>query len=124
VSHLLLCGDTCPVTAPIAFDRAVPFRKLIGSLLSGGQSGVQTTVAVKGCIDSNTSVERGSRGPWIGPELWNTHKTRFPRARWTARTERAPPTRSTGQASLRLVEEEQRLITSGGPSLKKAELEH
>ena len=35
-------------------------------------------------------------GLWTAPELWKTHKPRFPQARWTARPDRAPPTRSTG----------------------------
>ena len=36
---------------------------------------------------------RSAKSLWIVPELWKTHRTRFPHARWT-RTERAP-TRST-----------------------------
>ena len=40
------------------------------------------------------AVAADAKNLWIVPELWKTHGTRFPQARWT-RTDRAP-TRSTG----------------------------
>jgi hypothetical protein len=40
------------------------------------------------------AVAGNAKSLWIVPDLWKTHRTRFPQGPWT-RTERAP-TRSTG----------------------------
>jgi hypothetical protein len=42
------------------------------------------------------AVAFSAKSLWIVPDLWKTHRTRFPQGPWT-RTERAP-TRSTGPA--------------------------
>jgi len=50
-----------------------------------------------GILNSRANAARASlrrSSLWIVPDLWKTHRTRFPQGRWTA-LKNAPPTRST-----------------------------
>jgi len=42
---------------------------------------------VEGILDGS-AIDRG--GLWTVPELWKTHRPRFPQARWTAQRTRRP----------------------------------
>ena len=55
----------------------------------------RSEIVAPGAADA---VAGDTKSLWIAPDLWKTHRTRFPQGPWT-RAERAP-TRSTGIALL------------------------
>ena len=60
------------------------------------------------------TVAADAKSLWIVPDLWKTHRTRFPQGPWT-RTERAP-TRSTGPIVFQMMKEKDK--DNGGIDLR------
>jgi hypothetical protein len=57
---------------------------------NGGEPAVDSTDDRRSCgIVTRRAIGRGTRmmrgSLWIVPDLWKTHRTRFPQGRWTRR---------------------------------------
>jgi hypothetical protein len=64
-------------------------------MITGARRGMLRSTAptiVAPGASCTVELRRGSL--WIAPDLWKTHRARFPQGRWTA-LKNAPPTRST-----------------------------